>query len=78
MSAAGEDHAARIAYNIRRYRNKFGWSQEVLAEKVGTYRQHVVLWESERRPGKPNDDNLERLAKVFDIGVEDLWAPPSD
>ena len=74
MSAAGEDHAARIAYNVRQYRNKLGFSQEVLAEKVGTYRQHVVMWENAR--AKPNDDNLERLAKALNVEVADLWAAP--
>jgi transcriptional regulator with XRE-family HTH domain len=51
-------------------RREKGWSQERLAEQCGLHRTYIgAIERSERNIGL---DNLERLAKAFDIPVSTL------
>jgi transcriptional regulator with XRE-family HTH domain len=59
-----------LSGNIRRLRREKGWSQEQLAEQCGLHRTYIgAIERSERNIGL---DNLERLAKAFDIPVSTL------
>ena len=60
----------RILCMIKPYRQRNGWSQEELAEKVRIGRQAVYDMESGRY--LPNTAVALRLARVFGCAVEDL------
>jgi transcriptional regulator with XRE-family HTH domain len=57
-----EVERARIAENIRRLRQEKGWSQEVLAQKVGTSQGTVARWETEQR-----DVSYKSFQKLCDV-----------
>ncbi len=51
-------------------RKQNGYSQDVLAEKIGVSRQAVSKWE--RGESSPDTDNLIALAKLYGITLDDL------
>lgn len=55
---------------LKRLREKRGWTQQVLAEKVGVSRVTVAKIEIGNR--KPSLELLYRLAKVLKVKVGDL------
>ena len=55
---------------LQQLRTKSGLTQEQLAEKVFVSRVAVAKWESGR--GYPNLDSLKRIAKVFNVSIDDL------
>ncbi len=58
---------------VREFREKFGWTQEELAKKVGVTRQTIIAIEK----GK-YDPSLRlafKLARVFRVHIEDLFEP---
>ncbi len=55
---------------LKRLREKRGWTQQVLAEKVGVSRVTVARIEIGNR--KPSLELLYRLAKVLKVKVGDL------
>lgn len=61
---------AKIAKNIKQFRNERDLSQETLAESIHVTRQTVSSWETGRT--QPDIEMIETLAGVFDISVEEL------
>ena len=57
---------------LKRLREKRGWTQQALAEKVGVAR--VTIGRIEIGNRKPSLELLERLAKVLKVKVGDLLA----
>jgi transcriptional regulator with XRE-family HTH domain len=55
---------------LKENRLKLGMSQEALAQKVFVSRSAVAKWEQGR--GLPEDESLERLAKLFGVSSDDL------
>ena len=60
----------QLGENIAKYRKEKGLSQEKVAEHMGVSRQAVTKWES--NVSKPSSENLIKLAKLFDVSVDDL------
>lgn len=61
-----------INKNIKQCREKKNMSQELLAEKMDVSRQAVSKWESGE--SKPSTQNIMKLAKIFNISVNELIA----
>ncbi len=51
-------------------RKRHGYSQEVLAEKMGVSRQAVSKWE--RGESSPDTDTLIELAKLYEVSLDEL------
>lgn len=51
-------------------RKAHGFSQEALAEKLSTSRQAVSKWENNN--GYPETEKIILLAKIFQVGLDDL------
>jgi transcriptional regulator with XRE-family HTH domain len=66
-----------IAYQIRGTRDRLGWSQEKLAEKVGMNQNAISRLESPDY-GKPTLTTLKRLASAFDVAVVVRFVPFSE
>ena len=62
--------AHHIGAQIKRLRERRGWTQTALADKVDLHR--VSLAQLERGAKRPSLDMLERLAKALDIEVRDF------
>lgn len=61
-----------LSDNIRNLRKANGWTQEELADKLNVSRQAITKWES--GAGTPDIDNLNALAKLFGITLDELMA----
>jgi len=59
-----------LAKNIKAARLRRGWSQQDLAKRLKVSRVAVLSWEAGTY--SPRLPRLQRLARLFDIGVEDL------
>jgi len=59
-----------IANRLVNLRKSNGFSQEVLAEKLGISRQAISKWE--RAEASPDTDNLILLAKIYKISLDEL------
>lgn len=59
-----------IGEKIRTSRKKAGLSQEQLAEKLNVSRQAVTKWETDN--GVPDINNIQCIAKLFDISIDSL------
>ena len=71
----GELSARRLlAENLRVLRLLKGWSQEDLAEAANLDRSYVSGIEHAQR--NVSLDNLERIAKAFDLAIPDLLQAP--
>ena len=64
------------ADRLQQLRKKNGYSQEVLAEKLGISRQSISKWE--RAESSPEIDNLMALAKIYGITIDELLDTESD
>lgn len=58
------------ANRLQQLRKANGYSQEVLAEKLGVSRQSVSKWE--RGESSPEIDNLVAISKIYGIAIDDL------
>ena len=56
--------------NLKLFRQKNGFTQEQIAEKLGVSRQAVAKWES--GASIPNIDNMIALADLYDMSVDML------
>jgi len=61
----------RVGFNIRKYREKKGWSQEQLAFEADLHRAYIG--QIERGEKNIGLINLERIAKALDIEPNDLF-----
>lgn len=59
-----------LGEKIKKLRNNANISQEDLAEQIGVSRQIVTKWENDA--GLPDIQNLKKIAKVFDISIDEL------
>ncbi|PNZ66968.1 XRE family transcriptional regulator [Staphylococcus croceilyticus] len=59
-----------IGRQIRKYREKLGYSQEYLAEKLYVSRQTISNWETEK--SYPDIHNLMMMCTLFDVSLDDL------
>jgi transcriptional regulator with XRE-family HTH domain len=70
----GEDDLVKIlSANIKRQRNRFQWSQEKLAEEVGTSVAFISGIETGRKWVSPK--TLSKLAKAFGLRSYELLKP---
>lgn len=58
-----------IAKNIKRYRLEKGWTQQELAEEIGTTKGVILNYENGEIP---SPQRLQLLAAVFGVRIEDL------
>ena len=61
-----------IGINIQKIRVEKGYSQELVAEKIGVSRQAISKWENDI--SRPSTDNLIKLSNFFDIPINELTA----
>ncbi len=59
-----------LGMNIKRLREIKGYSQEMVAEKLGVSRQAVSKWEN--NISEPSTENLLRLSTLFNVEVDQL------
>jgi transcriptional regulator with XRE-family HTH domain len=64
---------AVLAENIKKYRNRRGWSQLLLAEKIKISANYLSAIETGK--GWVTPLTLVKLANVLDIGVFELFLP---
>lgn len=64
------------ATRLQELRKMNGYSQEVLAEKLGVSRQAVSKWE--RAESSPEIDNLMALANIYGMTVDELLNTDKD
>lgn len=64
------------ANRLQQLRKMNGYSQEVLAEKLGISRQSVSKWE--RAEASPEIDNLMALSKIYGLTVDELLDTSND
>ena len=60
----------KLANRLVALRKENGYSQEVLAEKLGLSRQSISKWE--RAEASPDTDNLIALAQVYNMTLDEL------
>jgi len=63
-----------FAQNLKEKREKIGYTQAQLAEKVGVSTHHIAMIEIARN--NPTMELVERIAGVLDIGVYELFIAP--
>ncbi len=61
---------SNFAHNIKLLRKKFGYSQEVLAQKLGIKRSSIAVYESKNV--EPRLRIILEMAKIFDIDIQTL------
>lgn len=59
-----------FSQRVRSYRNKFSFTQDDVARKLGVTSSAVSTWEAGR--ARPRLDKLQQLAELFDTTVADL------
>ena len=60
-----------VGNNIKKIRQKKGWSQDKLSEECGFYRTSINLIETAKRT--PSSYTLYRIAKALKVQVDDLY-----
>ncbi len=61
----------KVGLNIRKYREKKGWSQEQLAFEADLHRAYIG--QIERGEKNIGLINLEKIAKALNVGLNDLF-----
>lgn len=59
-----------LGNKLKEIRNKFGYSQEDLADIINVSRQAITKWENDN--GIPDISNLQELSRVFGVSVDSL------
>lgn len=62
-----------VAFNIKKYRLKRGFSQEYLAELAGLHRTYISAIERERR--NISIENIERISNALQVDAYLLFIP---
>lgn len=65
-----------MKYRVKEYRNKRGWSQEHLAEIVGSSKGYISQIETGARI--PSAATLQALADAFNVTPPEMIEPDSD
>ncbi|MBA6156511.1 helix-turn-helix transcriptional regulator [Tenacibaculum sp. S7007] len=61
----------KFGNKVRQLRNEKGWSQEELSFKSGFHRTYIGMVERAER--NISLKNIERIAKTFNIEIQDLF-----
>jgi transcriptional regulator with XRE-family HTH domain len=69
-----ERNQSVFVQNLKKYRRNSGLTQEQLAEKVNVSTHHIGMIESYRN--NPTLDLVERIAKVLNVKVYELFMDP--
>lgn len=64
-----------LGENIAKKRKELGWTQKEFADQVGVHKAHVTRIENDRL--RPNPTTLERIAKAFEVSVDELFGVQS-
>lgn len=73
-----ESHISKaLAFQIRSLREQESWTQETLAEKIGST-QNAVYRAENPRYGKQTITTLKRIAAAFDVGLAVRFVPFSE
>lgn len=59
-----------LGENLRYHRQSKGFSQDMVAAKIGVSRQAVTKWESDK--SYPSSENLLALASIYNVSVDEL------
>jgi transcriptional regulator with XRE-family HTH domain len=59
-----------LGRKIADLRKKRGWTQDLLAEKVGVHKNHVTRWETDRM--RPSIKTMRRLADLLGVSLDHL------
>ncbi len=65
-----------LGEKVKEFRKRAGLSQEQLADKLCVSRQAITKWENDR--GIPDINNLQCIAKLFDVSIDSLVNSPKD
>ncbi|HJG03423.1 MAG TPA: helix-turn-helix domain-containing protein [Megamonas funiformis] len=67
-----KDKSGRIIFakNLKKYREKNGWTQQHLADILNVSRQAVSKWEL--ASSEPDLDKISEISKLFNITVDDI------
>ncbi len=65
-----------ISMNLKYLRNKFGFSQEELAEKINVSRQTIAKWENGE--SLPDIIKCTELAMIYNVSLDALATVPFD
>lgn len=76
MEATMSSALEKLADHIRNRRKLFGISQEMLAEKTGL--SLSLIRRIERKAGNPTLSNLEKIARVLETNIVDLFNNNND
>ena len=60
-----------LGLKVKNYRNKFGYTQEVLSEKIGINQRQVSL--IEKGKSFPKSETLVKMVNVFNCNTKDLF-----
>ena len=66
-----------LAFQIRMLREKYGWTQEQLANKTGKKQETISQWENPSY-GSYTLNSLRSLAAAFDVGLRVTFVPFSE
>lgn len=68
MSSFGE--------KLKKLRKEKGWSQDILAQKIGIHGRHVGKYEIGK--AMPNAETVVKISKVFDVSIDYLLMDDSN
>jgi len=71
------DVATTLAIQIRLLREKYGWTQEQLAQRMGKRQETISQWENPDY-GRYTLNTLKELAAAYDVALIARFAPFSD
>ena len=74
-STSSPEDRARLAANLRAFREAAGLSQSQVSNHLGIATNNISVWESPTGKYGPGRDNLAKLAELFRCGVEDFTGP---
>ncbi|WP_180968216.1 helix-turn-helix domain-containing protein [Cytobacillus massiliigabonensis] len=67
-----------FAHRFKHLREKMGWTQEDVAEKLGLSRPTIAGYESEEKNRTPREETLLRIADLFDTTIDFLLGRTND
>jgi len=71
-----ETRAQKIAKTLKKLRNQVGYTQQEIADKIGSKQQTYAGYESGRH--EPSVEMLIRIADLFDVSMDFIVARESD
>ncbi|MEH7392445.1 helix-turn-helix domain-containing protein [Bacillus sp. JJ1474] len=67
-----------FAQRFKYLREKMGWTQEDVAEKLGLSRPTIAGYESEEKNRTPREETLLKIADLFDTTIDFLLGRTND